>query len=246
MIIVVLKANPVSFLSFQHVTECTLHRRCTLTLFFHCLLSFSRVSTDRYSAVVQYTVWPLYAHTSSGSNRPFIYNRVFRENDITHGGGHVTWTFPNLMNFISLNRSWDNNLGTIKYGSRTVTESGSRDQNCECQYCIRSYSSRSLRGSRWETKRRSYKECSYQRSYESNWEDKQFDCRSNCRRQTSNSFDCTLTLLTSKGRDAGIFEIWGKKTIRWVVKIFCRRPTLNDYNLNFSRRRKGDGANNWR
>ena len=46
----------VSIPSFQHVTECTLHRHCTLTSFLPCLLSFSRLSTDRHSSVVQYTV----------------------------------------------------------------------------------------------------------------------------------------------------------------------------------------------
>ena len=46
----------VNFPSFQHVAECTLHRRCTLTSFLPCLLFFFRLSTDRYSSVVQYTV----------------------------------------------------------------------------------------------------------------------------------------------------------------------------------------------
>ena len=42
--------------SFQHVTDCTLHGHITLTSFLLCLLSFSRLSTDRHSSVVQCTV----------------------------------------------------------------------------------------------------------------------------------------------------------------------------------------------
>ena len=49
-------ASCVSIPSFHHVTECTLHRHCTLTSFLPCFLSFSSLSTDRHSSVVQYTV----------------------------------------------------------------------------------------------------------------------------------------------------------------------------------------------
>ena len=46
----------VSILSVQHVTECTFHRHCTLTSFLPRLLSFSRLSTDKHSSILQYTV----------------------------------------------------------------------------------------------------------------------------------------------------------------------------------------------
>ena len=79
----------VSIPSFQHVKECTLHRHCTLTSFLLCLLFCFLLSTDRCSSVVQYSVWPLHVHTSSGSNRPLVFNHVCRNNchlhDITHG-----------------------------------------------------------------------------------------------------------------------------------------------------------------
>ena len=45
-----------------HVTHCTLHRHCTLTSFLVCLLSFSRLSTDRNSSVVQYSLTSVCAH----------------------------------------------------------------------------------------------------------------------------------------------------------------------------------------
>ena len=48
----------------------------------HLISSFSSLSTDRHSSVVQYTVWLLYAYTLLGSNRPWVFNRVFIENSV--------------------------------------------------------------------------------------------------------------------------------------------------------------------
>ena len=42
----------------------------------------SSLSTDRRSSVAQYTVWLLYAHTSLGSNWPFVFNRVSIETSV--------------------------------------------------------------------------------------------------------------------------------------------------------------------
>ena len=64
------------------MTECTLHRHRTLTSFIPCLLSFS-VCPQRDTAQLCNTQSDLCMRTPSlGSNRPFVYNRVFRKTSV--------------------------------------------------------------------------------------------------------------------------------------------------------------------
>ena len=65
--------------SFQHVTECTLHRHCTLTSFLPCLLFFfpfvhrAQLYLHSLTSVCAHRTW---------IEQAFCLNRVFRENDI--------------------------------------------------------------------------------------------------------------------------------------------------------------------
>ena len=69
----------VSIPSFQHVTECTLHRHCRLTLFLPCLLSFS-VCPQTEAAQFYNTQSDLCVRTPHmDRTRPSVFNHVCRE-----------------------------------------------------------------------------------------------------------------------------------------------------------------------